>query len=222
MAAFDDNVMDQAFSLASLGENAKTFLRTNKYFLDNAKVEIRGLIGDPLYYNWKANYDSSDDISSITLGTKTLITLTSDHYREDDSYVYIYGITDNGLFGLNGRHKIEYASDASFYVDVDTTYADAYTSGGEVVDATWNELKLALAWLILYFALPSLVDIKEGDHSVVLATYRQFGEGNARPSTERAIDWLQAKFKDNAMKLIGKNIGSGDGGSEFIHIVAVP
>jgi len=221
MAAFDDNVIDKANSLASLGGNAKDFLRANITFLDNAKVELRGEIGDPLYYKWKANYASNDTILSITLGTKTLITLSSSHYRHDESYVYLYDIVDNGLFILNGRHKTEYVSDTSFYIDVDTTYADAYTSGGKAVDAVWNELKMSLAWLLLYYALPSLIDIKEGDHSVVLAVYRQFGEGNANPSIHDAIDWLRGVFYNNALKLVRKNVGDGTGSDEWIQIVDV-
>jgi hypothetical protein len=205
--AFDTSIVGKLFSV---GATALTKI-TDTVFVKRAKMKLRSLIGYPMYTKWiQGTQPAADTISAITAGTQTLITMSASHFRRDGDYVTLDGLVDDGLWILNGRHQITYQSDTAFYVDVDTTDADTYTSGGSVIDAIWADLDYALAYLIMYFALPQLIDVKDGDFGVILIVYQQYGDGKADPpDTLDMIKELQQIFLDNAQEIANENIEAG-------------
>lgn len=205
------NVKDKAQSFASLGSSAVD--KITDALLSVANSKLAELIGGELYAKYSKPI-TADTISSITLGSRTMITISSAHYRRTGSYVYLYGIIDNGLWQLNGRHEIEYVEGSgalSFYIDIDTSSYEnvAYTSGGKVIDGIVDEIQDAEAFLLLWYLIPTCIDIKKGDIGVIPQTI-EYGEGNATKSFMDELDKLANGFYEKAISIIKKNLGDGD------------
>lgn len=212
-----ETVTTKAQAFASLGPDAVTKITTN--LLARANYKLSELLGAELYAKYSAPV-TADTISSITLGSKTTITISSAHYRRTGSYVRIYDIVDNGLWQLNGRHKIEYVEGSgalSFYVDIDTSdYEEvAYTSGGKVIDGIVDEIQDAEAFILLWYLLPGLVDIKLGDVGVMPNTV-EYGDGNITKSLMDELNKLANGFYNKAIEIINKNRGNGSTGGDTI------
>lgn len=216
-----ETVTTKAQSFASLGTSATAKITAN--LLARANSMLAGLLGGELYAKYSAP-QTADTISAIELGSTTKITISSAHFRRTGSYVGISGIDDDGLWQLNGRHKIEYVEGSvgtEFTIAIDSSDYEsvAYTSGGEVIDGIWDEIQDAEAYLLLSILIPACVDIKKGDIGVIPQTV-EWGEGNATKAYIDEINKFAQGFYDEAIEIIRKNIGDGDANSEII-IVAI-
>jgi len=201
------SIITKAQKFASLSSTA--IAKINPSLYKRANRMLAGLIDGELYAKYSAPV-SAVTIDSIDVGSPTYINFGSaSRFRRDGIYVKLAGLTDNGLYQLNGRHKITYISDTKISVEVDTTYADAYTSGGTVIEAIMDELEDAEAYLLLYILIPALKEIKEGDHGAIFPTVIQWGEGSVNISDTYEIEKVRKWFYDMAIAAIRKNTGSG-------------
>ena len=217
----DSVLKTRAIALASLGVNAVT--KITDPLENRATSKFANLLG----YEQFAKYSvpqTADTITAIEFGSTTKITINSAHYRYSGSYVYISGIINDGLWRLNGRHKITYVEGSSatqFTIPIDSSNYEsvAYTSGGEVVDGIWSELLDAEAYLLLWYLIPACIDIKDGDFGVINQT-KEWGEGSATNGYMDEIEKVAQNFYDKALEIIMKNKGDGDSSNEGLIIAS--
>lgn len=207
-------------TLATLGDEATAKIDTEILALANKSMK-KAMSGE-LFQKY-TDQPNADTISSIAKGTPTLIAMSASHYRKTGSYVFISGISNNGLMTLNGKHRITYYSATEFYVDeINTdTDADNYTSGGEVVDADWSDLKKAEAYFVLYHLIPAIQDIKiDSEGAVIMMKGKEWG-GSYTPATLEEIKLLANWFKKRALEIVNCYTGDGEAPSGVVRIYAI-
>ena len=217
-----ETVTTKAQSFASLGDRAVAKITTN--LLNRANSKMYELLGGELYAKY-SQAPSEDYITAITLGNPTKITIESAHFRRTGSYVGISGIEDDGLWQLNGRHKIEYvegsgATEFNIAIDSSDYESVAYTSGGSVVDGVWDELQDAEAYILLSYLIPTLIDIAKGDLGVMPEVV-QWGEGNVTLSYVDELNKLANMYYNQAMTIVLKNKGDGSTDNDAIIITVI-
>ena len=180
-----DTVKSKAIEFATLGNKPVEKITAN--LLIRANRKLKSFIPADIYAQYSASSAiAADVISAIELGTTTKITIASANYRTDGSYVYISGIIDKGLYGLNGRHILSHVVGSGgliYTIDVDTSLYEgcAYTSGGTMIDSIWDALQNAEAYVLLSLLIPTCIDVKIGDIGV-LPENTEWGQGNTKES----------------------------------------
>ena len=218
-----DTVKSKAIEFATLGEKAIEKITDNLLFRANRKLE--SLIPNDIYAEYSVSSGiSADTITSIELGKETTFTISTPNYRKEGSFVYISGIIDKGLYGLNGKHEISpvVGSEGSkFTIDIDTSQYEgcSYTSGGTVVDAVWEAIQDAEAYVLLSLLIPTCIDIKIGDIGV-LPSNSEWGQGNTQESKVYELQKLSSWYMDMALEVINGSIGDGING-DIVSIIAI-
>lgn len=201
------SVLTKAQHLASLSDKAVE--KINPTLMKSANKMLAGLISGELYAKYSTPV-TAVTIDSIDIGSPTYINFASaSRFRRDGIYLKFAGLTNNGLYQLNDRHLITYISNTRISVDIDTTNADAYTSGGTVIEAVMDEIEEAEAYLLLYILIPSLKKIAEGDHGVILPNSLEWDGGSVNLSVIDEVEKVRNWFYDMAILAIRKNVGSG-------------
>lgn len=214
------SVTTKATAFASLGTRATAKITATLLSIANKK--LAKLLGGELYSKYSASA-TADIISAIELGSTTKIIISSAHFRRSGSFVGISGITDNGLWQLNGRHQIDYVDGSSatkFTIPINSSDYEsvAYTSGGEVIDGIWDEIEDAEAYLLLSVLIPACIDITPGDIGVIPNT-QQWGEGSATKSYFDELQKYANRFYNMAVSIIQSNVGDGES-SDGVLIIA--
>ena len=205
----DTIVATKAQAFATLGDRSVAKITDALELAANRK--FKKLVTSSIYYQY-SNAVVPEDISAITFGEKTIITIASSNYRSTGTFVAMSGITDVGLWAFNGRHEIEAIDDTSFYVDIDTSafVGTAYTSGGTVCEFIRTELEDAEAYILLSDLIIASIDITKGDVGVI-PNSSNFTQENTTKNSIENIYKLAGGFFKKAKDLIEANVGDGDG-----------
>lgn len=200
------SIITKAQRFASLSQTAIDTI--NPSIFKRANRMLEHMLDSELYAKYIASV-SAVSVISVDLGSPTTITTVSSRFRRDGIFLKFAGFTDDGLYQINGRHEILYVSDSGFTIDIDTTNADAYTSGGTVIEAVMDELEDAEAYLLLYVLLPSLIDIKKGNAGVILPSAIEWGGGSVAITDSDELNKVRAFFHSMAITAIQNNIDDG-------------